>query len=57
MIYTCKTNLKKLSKVDFKILSDMCNSSRALYNSALYESNIYFNETGKYIGFCKFLNS
>jgi putative transposase len=31
----------------------MCNSSRALYNSALYESNIYFNETGKYIGFGK----
>jgi putative transposase len=53
MLYTCKTNLKKISKTDFKILSDMCNSSRALYNSALYELNNFYEETEKYLGFNK----
>jgi transposase len=53
MIYTCVTNLKKISKNDFIILNEMCNSSRALYNSGLYELNQYFNEHKKYLGFGK----
>ena len=48
---TLKQKLRKLTKIQYKILKDFCHYSNSLYNFSLYVCKSYYEQTGKYIGY------
>lgn len=48
-----KQHIRNLTKDEFKTLKQMCKHSNALYNSALYVVNNFYDTTHSYIGYNK----
>ena len=53
MYLTVKQQLKHLSKDNYRILRELCRTSKNLMNEAVYVSRQYFFREGKYLGYEK----
>jgi len=51
MIVTQKNQLRGLSKKEYNILGRLCHESKALYNTALYYINNYFDANDEYLDY------
>ncbi|MBR4196781.1 MAG: hypothetical protein IKQ95_08745 [Synergistaceae bacterium] len=53
MYLTVKQQLKHLSKDDYRVLRELCRTSKNLMNEAIYVNRQYFFREGKYLGYEK----
>lgn len=53
MYLTVKQQLKHLSKDEYRILRELCRTSKNLMNEAIYVNRQYFFREGKYLGYEK----
>ncbi len=53
MYLTIKQQLKHLSKDDYRVLRELCRTSKNLMNEAIYVNRQYFFSEGKYLGYEK----
>ena len=53
MYLTIKQQLKHLSKDEYRILRELCRTSKNLMNEAIYLNRQYFFREGKYLGYEK----
>ena len=53
MYLTVKQQLKHLSKDDYRVLRELCRTSKNLMNEAIYVNRQYFFSEGKYLGYEK----
>lgn len=53
MYLTIKQQLKHLSKEDYRVLRELCRTSKNLMNEAIYINRQYFFREGKYLGYEK----
>ena len=53
MYLTVKQQLKHLSKNDYRVLRELCRTSKNLMNEAIYVNRQYFFREGKYLGYEK----